>query len=470
MFEDFKKQVVEFEYDVHYKQMCECIVGILDENKYLKERKKYRKNIENLLNIDKSMIDIKKLKKEFSNILLNEYSSEILWMLNSIYIDEKCEKSYLDCVSDIFENSNLVVRRGINIYKSNGWMSHTLYVYQIANKNIAKNIIPNNFKTDKIEFLNKCFSELHNEYLKFDDTYKFIFKITTLIHDIGVVEMVREHGYHGQKFVEKVLKDIGITDEFLKENKLNITLKELCILEKAILKDHTIYTGVSSEFSDNVANKLYKEFLNQVNNTNLDKKKVNTILYMFTICDVIGVNECIFDEQKYTLLKEAKIFFDEIIDNKEHNRNEKQIAIKRICDFTGIYDENKIELNTEKALIKYNIDSVNFWKRLYNAGQFWFFLSIMKEIAVNFENIIRVLNCIFEVTVAKYGEDGIKLLSVTWFPNNHEKQAIENIENKTFFEAMDLLKNNDDNEIVFEKNRLAVFEKDNLINFEIEIL
>lgn len=472
MFENLEKQILEFEYDVYYKKMGQYLKEIQSEEEFLKEKRRLRKEVENALKIDKTQIDIQELKQNFASILLNENSSEILWMLNSIFIDEDYKITYLDMISDVFKKANQAVRKGVNIYKANGWMTHSLYVYQIANKNIAKNIVPNNFKTDekKIDFIEKCFAELHQEYLELDNTSRFIFKLTALIHDIGVAYSVKEHGYHGQKFVDQVLKDIGISDIFLKENHIETTLENLSILEKAILKDHTIYTGVSSEFSDKFVDKRYRELMEKVEIANFDKKKVTSILYMFTVCDVIGVTEAIFDEQKIKMLKEAKKFFYEIIENKEHDRDKKEIAAHRIGDLIGVYDIEKIKKQSEDTMLKFNIDSQIFWERLYYAGQFWFFLAIMKEIAVNFEFVIRTLNCIFEVTVSKYGEQAIEDLATTWIPNNHEKQAIKNMEDETFFKAMDLLRASDKNTVEYGKNKLSICKKDGKVQFEIEIL
>lgn len=472
MFENIEKRVLEFEYDIYYKQMSESIKRISNEEEFIKERRKFRKNLENLLNVNKALINIDELKRNFPNILLEENSAQILWMLNSIYIDEDCNISYLDTVSEIFKKSNKVVRKGVNTYKTNGWMTHVLYVYQVANENISKNIIPNNLKRDsqKFTFVKECFEELHKEYLELDNTLKFILKLTALIHDIGVVESVKDHGLHGQKFVEQILKDIGITDEFLRKNNININLEKLQILQKAILKDHTIYTGVSSEFSDYFVDLQYKEFLEKVHIAGIDKGKITSVLYMFTISDVIGVNESIFDEQKLRLLKRAKEFFFEIIENKEHKREKEIVAVERVCDFVGNYDVNKIKLQSEEVMRKYNINIKNFWNRLYDIGQFWFFLAIMKDLAINFEYVIRTLDSIFEVTASRFGEENIKTLSVTWVPNNHEKQAIKNMENESFFEAMNLFRNSNKDIIKFEKNKISAHENNKRIYLEIEIL
>lgn len=472
MFENLEKNILEFNYDIYYKKMCEYIKEISDVNEFKKEKKRLRKELENSLNINKELIDIKYLKNNFANILLEENSSEILWILNSTYVDETYEVSYLDTVSDIIKKSNEVVRKGVNTYKANGWMTHTLYVYQLANKNIAKNIIPNNFKEDiqKIEFIKECFNELHKNYLELDHTLKFIFKLTTFIHDIGVVESVKDHGYHGQKFVNQILQDIGITDEFLQKNNIDISLENLRILEKALLNDHTIYTGVSSEYSDNLVDEQYRKFLKKIENIKIDKKKITSILHMFTVCDVIGVNESIFSEQKFNLLKQAKEFFYEIIDNKNHVRDKKKVATQRLCDFVGIFDEQLIKSKTENALKKMNIESDLFWERMYNAGQFWFFLSIMKEISQNFDNVIKTLNAIFDVVSNKCGEKEIETFTVTWVPNNNEKQAVENINNGTFFEAINIFKNTNENSIEFEKNKLSINKRNERYYFEIEIL
>lgn len=210
---------LKFQYDRHYKN----VALKLKHTKTEEERKRIRiEEQEKLSSSNNIVINLKELKENFINLILDKNSSKYLWILYSKY-DGK--ENYIDKISDILKKENSIIRGGTNTYKMNGWMAHTLYVYQIINDNIVNNKEIINFNGN--EENKKQVQELNKIYSNLDETSKFILKIFALIHDIGVIEDIKFHPELGSKYVEKVLDEIGLNEEKIKNNNIQIDLKDL---------------------------------------------------------------------------------------------------------------------------------------------------------------------------------------------------------------------------------------------------
>lgn len=139
---NLKQDDLEFEYDKYYRKISLELKQIKDIQKLNDARIEFRKSLSENLKIE---IDYEILKNNFVNILKDENSTKYLWLLYSKY-DNK--ENYIDKISKVLKEENRIYRAGINLYKLNGWMTHSLYVYQIANYNVAQNIPISNFCGD----------------------------------------------------------------------------------------------------------------------------------------------------------------------------------------------------------------------------------------------------------------------------------------------------------------------------------
>ena len=171
-----------FEYDKFHKLSGEKLKDIDNQEEFIRERRNYREYLEKTLELNKIKINIKELKINFSKIFKDKNSHQLLWTLNSKYLDNIFEKNYLDEISEIIYKSNQVIKGGINSYKINGWMTHVIYVYQIVNYNIANNIVPVNFKETTKTHMTSIIKELSEVYKTLNNTSKFILKIFCFIH------------------------------------------------------------------------------------------------------------------------------------------------------------------------------------------------------------------------------------------------------------------------------------------------
>ena len=130
--QEIDDEILLYEYDKFYKNSSNKLRNIIDEKELINQRKREREYLQNTLHLDKVKIDLEGLKTNFVEILKNENSHQLLWLLNSKYLDNTYSKNYLDEVSPIILKSNQVIKGGINVYKINGWMTHTLYDERIT--------------------------------------------------------------------------------------------------------------------------------------------------------------------------------------------------------------------------------------------------------------------------------------------------------------------------------------------------
>ena len=130
--QEIDDEILLYEYDKFYKNSSNKLRNIIDEKELINQRKREREYLQNTLHLDKVKIDLEGLKTNFVEILKNENSHQLLWLLNSKYLDNTYSKNYLDEVSPIILKSNQVIKGGINVYKINGWMTHTLYYERIT--------------------------------------------------------------------------------------------------------------------------------------------------------------------------------------------------------------------------------------------------------------------------------------------------------------------------------------------------
>lgn len=437
---NLQENVLNFEYDKYYRKISLELKEIKDEEKLCKARENFRKKLSEELSFE---IDYKILKENFINILKDENSAKYLWIFYSKYDNEE---NYIDKISQILKEENRIYRAGINLYKLNGWMTHSLYVYQIANYNVAKNIPLSNFDGDskKKEYIN----ELYEIYKKLSNTGKFMLKVISLVHDIGVIEDVAYHDKIGYKYVDKVLTQIGITNENLKE--YDISYSDLKGFIEEVIRYHTIMALLSGENSDKCVENHLKQMLKSMPNHKV-KNEIAKIMYIFTFADVIAVNETLLDEEKFQRLKNCYIFFEEIMEGKLHNRDKTKVALDRICDMCKkSYEE--VSASIDSILAKLEIDKEQFIEDMYNVKWFHYTGPLMKTVN-NLEVSIKVFYVLTDLIKELDSKEALKDYIITFVPDKPsiEYEFIEAFNNGQFFKCAEIAKT--------QKKYVAIYEK-----------
>ena len=422
----------DFNYDSYYRNIGLDLLKAKTENDKNVIIKTSKENFDNLLNniyIDKNI-----LMDNFINLILDNNSSKYLWILYSKYDNEE---NYIDKISNILKQENKIIRGGANIYKMNGWMAHSLYVYQIINDNIAKNV--ELFTCDGNAKKREQIYELHMIYNTLSAETKFILKIFALIHDIGVIEDVKSHDKVGSKYVENVLQEIGLNQKKLNENNINIDLLDFTNILKGLINQHVLITSLSSESSDLYVEKQYKELLKSIPQVEDIKNNISKILFLLAYADLMAVNENLMTEEKYQRTKDAFHYFDDLSCGKIPKREKEKVAIERLCDMTG--EEQSTDLITQfnNILVKNHINKIQFIEDMYNVKRMRYTLSLMKELK-DFSLTIKIYYELFELIKSLESTEELKKYTIIFIPNKEDYEFAKQLKNGNFFKCIENMK------------------------------
>ena len=395
-------------------------------------------------------ININYISSNFINLLLSKNSAQYLWILYSKYDNEE---NYLDKISSILKQQNTVIRGGTNTYKVNGWMAHTLYVYQITNYNIPENIGLLNFNQseeniNQVNILNQIYKTLTNES-------KFILKIFALIHDIGVIEDINQHANTGIKYVKQVLEEIGLTQNILDKNNINLSLSDLITTLKILIKDHILITLLSAESNDKYVENKYKSLLHLLPELGNSKNDIPKILFLLAYADVIGVDESLMNSEKFNRINDCYNFFKQITEGISVKRNKEKVAIERICDMTGESSIQNLSTIFDSILEKQDINKAQFVEDMYNIKLMRFTGVLLKNLKdINFS--IKIYYELFELLGELSGKNELTNYTITFLPDKHESLFIEQFKNGNFFKCINKMKK--------EKQNNCTYENINIIN------
>jgi len=429
------KNITEDILNFHYDKFYRDTAMQLKKEKTKEEQKQIRKIAREKLDVlvKNVQIDLGVLKQNFVNLIQDENSARYLWILYSKY---EGNENYIDKISDILKRENQIIRGGINTYKINGWMAHSLYVYQIVNENIAKNVDILNFKGK--EEGRKQLQELHKIYSQLNEETKFILKIFALIHDIGVIESVEYHDRVGSKYVETVLQEIGFQS-------FECKLKNIIPTLQALIKYHTLITSLSSESSDAYVEVAYRKLRSQIQNS-----YVPEILLLFAYGDVIAVDESLMDTEKYQRTKECYMFFKEIEQGKRKQRNKEKVAIQRICDIVGEKKVENLTANFATLLQACEVDKNQFVEDMYHIKLMRYTGPLMKTLQ-DVKLTIKIFYELFELIGITEGKEALKDYTIIFLPNKQEENFVEQFKNGNFFACVNKMKENKKNVCTYEK-------------------
>jgi hypothetical protein len=446
--QNITEKELNYSYDKHYRETALSLKKAKTENEKNEIKNASKQTLQKLLkNIS---ININYISSNFINLLLSKNSAQYLWILYSKYDNEE---NYLDEISSILKQQNTVIRGGTNTYKVNGWMAHTLYVYQITNYNIPENIGLLNFNQseeniNQVNILNQIYKTLTNES-------KFILKIFALIHDIGVIEDINQHANTGIKYVKQVLEEIGLTQNILDKNNINLSLSDLITTLKILIKDHILITLLSAESNDKYVENKYKSLLHLLPELGNSKNDIPKILFLLAYADVIGVDESLMNSEKFNRINDCYNFFKQITEGISVKRNKEKVAIERICDMTGESSIQNLSTIFDSILEKQDINKAQFVEDMYNIKLMRFTGVLLKNLKdINFS--IKIYYELFELLGELSGKNELTNYTITFLPDKHESLFIEQFKNGNFFKCINKMKK--------EKQNNCTYENINIIN------
>ncbi len=348
-------------------------------------------------------------KEQFANIFFDDDSAKILWILKC----EKSEENKLYKFCDYLKSVSSAKRGGLNVYKRMGWDVHVLYAYQLVNENFAKCLsldIPG-APTD--------FSLYHNIYKTLSNEAKYILKIATFLHDVGVVDGVSDHEIKGVKWVEQRYSELGISDSKLKQNNIVITNREIIELLKIIVGSHQIMNQIGSEISDYFVFQTLTKARTQLREfskaTEIFENYFAEIMLLLSAADLLAVNDTLLTQDKMNETLESYNYFKLLLRHEFVVRNTQKYGIQRYRSL--LPDEKKTTFTDEVFFaivdsIGYNAEEITAF--LYNIKQLSYGMTVVKpqkDLSIGIK-----LFCIINEVVKKLNMSTINT-SIKFYPD-----------------------------------------------------
>jgi hypothetical protein len=291
----------------------------------------------------------------------------------------------------LFNATNAIKRGGLNLYKRDGWCTHVITGLFISNICIPEKTTPLSIpntggETDLIFELTlpTLFSQLDADDI-------FLYRVGTLIHDLGVIDGVENHDFKGIKYVKPALIQLGIDNNWLLKNKFNWHIDELTFALELFVGQHSFLSKVYSEFGLHLIREVLKtEFSSsKINSVFLEswvQKKSLLSLALFIIGDIGAVREELLNLQTLKKIVESEILLNKLL-NEQGNKDKDDFlkyGLNRLKEFLETENETTI-LN----LISNSIEDTNsFLQSVGRIQRLDYFLTYIKQISNNSDRIV----------------------------------------------------------------------------------
>ena len=391
-------------------------------------------------------IEIKEIKKEVASLIMHERSYQIFWYLNAV---EVSGHSALDEFSSLFLETNQVIRGGINTYKLSGWMVHVLYVYQIITYNIPYGIPPKSFSNGIIQ---NTFLELEKVYKLLTPSFKIVLRVYALIHDIGVVDGVQHHDIDGEKYVNQVLNDLGLTEPFWRQ--YDFTFQDAVATLQVLISNHTLINKISAEESDLSIKDRCDAIKSKLKNVRriINYTDMAICYYLLGVADLIAVDDSLYTLKKYYLVSSSYQYLESVFIGKPLLRNKEEIALLRLGEMVHETTYNDIALDTQNILQKNNMSYSEFCEGLFMVYRIDYATTFLKPLH-NLEYTILVLAKLINYVRVFWGSDKLVYLKIVF------DSAINNVKFKKAIEKgefVDLVERLNDNILCVKSSDLVI--------------
>jgi len=303
-------------------------------------------------------------KEAFGTLFFEKDAPYLLWVSKCLHV-ESC--TLLSIMSSYIRSIQTTKRGGLNTYKRIGWDAHVLYVCQLASSNFAEGIpsCAYNWNFD-VQYI---FDYFKNVYIPLSKSSRFIIKIGSFLHDIGVTLGVKDHEEKGVPLTEKYYKEIGISAESLTVEGIALTTDEIICIICAIVGNHQIINQISAEASDRYIyekiSTIKQSFSFSTCLMELFKVEFVDVMLLLATADMMAVDDSLLSVEKFEELVEARTFLQRISNNGDYEREHQKYGVKRLISL--LPDANKKD--AEKIIFSYihsQENSHSLYEFLYN--------------------------------------------------------------------------------------------------------
>lgn len=332
------------------------------------------------------------LPKTLAEVFFRGDSSKMLWILRCI---RKGSGNFLYDLCAYLKDVSPVKRGGLNIYKRVGWDIHVLYSYQLVTDNFAKNIVTS------IPGAPRDFSLYHEIYTKLSEEALFILRISTFLHDIGVVDGVSDHEFKGIRWVNERYQELEISPQMLRDHNISLSENDIINLLKIIVGSHQMMNQIGSEISDFWVYEKIQDAKKQLGYsekaTAFFEKYIADIMFLLSAADLMAVNDTLLTTEKTGETLESYTYFSELLKRGFYERDTARYGIQRYRSL--LPDVKKSQLSDElfNSIVEklgYHASEVSAF--LYDVKQLSYAMTVVKPQS-DFAVGIKLMCILFEL-------------------------------------------------------------------------
>lgn len=343
------------------------------------------------------------IHQNFVDIFKCPNSSDMLWTLYEI--ETMPSVNALSELSNLFEQLSHVKRGGINIYKLNGWMVHVLVAYEVTNSDIPSGTPPASISWEhNIQTLFR--TKLKTIYSSITPTGKFLLKIGTLAHDIGVVKAIQDHEINGPKYLKSFFSDLNINPRALKKVGVEIDSQNLFDAISLIIRYHTFINRVGTEYSDaricKEINYLHQRFQDDPFMEDYVRNDFIKMLLIIGIGDMIAVDDNLITERNLHRIFSSYEYIEGMHRGGGIVRSLKDSALSRLTAFVSDDQQDSLIRDLTGILNEYDYDENKLLFQLYHIQEIDFGMPTLKPLNSSY-SVVKILCIIFIIIEAKFG-------------------------------------------------------------------
>jgi hypothetical protein len=298
-------------------------------------------------------------RKEIGSIFFEIDAPYLLWLCKCL---QTTNGSLLSNMNSYICAVQKTIRGGLNTYKRIGWDAHILYVCQLTSQNFAEGIPSCAYQWNfDVHHIFDYFKEV---YFSLSKTSRYILRVGSFLHDIGVTLGVKDHEEKGIPLVEKYYSELGITDKQLLSNTIALNTDEAISSIRAIVGNHQIINQIAAEASDlyiyEKISAIRDSFSFSANLMSIFQEEFVDVMLLLAAADMMAVDDSLLSEEKFEELVEARKFLKQISHGGIYEREHRKYGIRRLISL--LPDANK--KSAEPIIVEY-MDSTTNGNEIY---------------------------------------------------------------------------------------------------------
>jgi hypothetical protein len=255
--------------------------------------------------------------------------------------------SLLCSVFPAFGRMNTVRRAANNLYKRDGWGLHVVMGLYVSCICIPSGRFPSSMP-EREGNLKRLFSAaLPEHYRGLDDEAIAIFRLGTLMHDLGVVDGVEGHDVAGGKYVASAMEELGLDEEWLSQGALRGWRKhELADALRTFVFGHALPTKFFGEYGPRELRRQAQGLCQLAESRGRigawARQHLAESLGLFALGDVASVREEYLSHWKAEATLGAAALLGAMMNGESLDICDEKYGATRLCEALGTQDPGRV--------------------------------------------------------------------------------------------------------------------------------